>query len=583
MLTVDQVIEKHYPQVLNKPWLCKPFSMVLRYLLHEREMAEFGENYPHLQGLEFVEQLLEYFNVSYSARDTEKERIPDEGKLVIIANHPIGSLDGLALIKLVSEVRRDIKVVANEMLMDIEPLHNLLLPLNKRQLQQRGNHHDHQQAEPQKVDNTTKNQLKKIHSHLDEEGALLIFPAGEVSRVKLQGVRDSRWHTEFLRIATSAKAPILPIFIDAKNSPLFYTVSAVYKPLATWLLVKEMFKQRARHLPIRIGELIPFNAYTTMAIAPDQQAKIFRKHLYRIGNDKPAIFSTQKAIAPPEDRKALAQAIKQCEHLGETSDGKIIYVYRYQGSSPILREIGRLREIAFRAVGEGSNKRRDIDQYDNDYYHLLLWDQNDLEIVGAYRLGDANRLTKNNTNQLYSASLFDYDGAMQPYFTQGLELGRSFIQPKYWGKRSLDYLWYGIGAFLKKHPQYRYLFGPVSLSNSFPDAAKDLLIHFYQCYFGSLQTMAHSKSPYRAASIIEAPFSGTDYKADFSALKTMLANMGVAIPTLYKQYTELCEPGGVQFLSFGVDSDFNNCVDGLVLVDITMLKSKKRERYMSYH
>ena len=240
MFTVNDVLNKHYPQVANNPLLFKSLSFALSHLLHEKDIQAFGDTYPHYNDIDFVEQVLAYFNVSYSARDIEKERIPSEGRVVIIANHPIGSLDALALIKLVSEVRHDLKVVANEMLMAIEPLHSMLLPVNNME------------------GGTPKQHLSAIHHHLSQEGAVLIFPAGEVSRLRPQGVRDTRWHSGFLRIARHAKAPILPVYIDAKNSPLFYGVSMIYKPLSTALLVKEMFKQRRKHLPIRVGELIAF-------------------------------------------------------------------------------------------------------------------------------------------------------------------------------------------------------------------------------------------------------------------------------------------------------------------------------------
>ena len=563
MFTVDEVLNKHYPQVANNPLLFKSLSFVLRHLLHEREITEFGETYPHYEDIDFVEQVLEYFNISYSTRDVEKERIPTEGRVVIIANHPIGSLDALALIKLVSEVRHDLKVVANQMLMAIEPLHDMLLPVNNMQ------------------GGTPKQHLSAIQSHLKSEGAVLIFPAGEVSRLRPQGVRDTRWHSGFLRMARQAKSPILPVYIDAKNSPLFYGVSMVYKPLATALLVKEMFKQRKKHLPMRIGELIPFESYQQTTISLKDQVKLFKRHLYRIGSNKKGIFDTQAPVATPEDRKELSRAIKQCEHLGQTTDGKSIYLYQHKNCSPIMREIGRLREIAFRAVGEGTNKRRDIDTYDSHYYHLVLWDEVDLEIVGAYRFGDAQVLTQeDHPTGLYSATLFDYKEGNDALFEQGLELGRSFVQPRYWGKRSLDYLWFGIGAFLNQYPKYRYLFGAVSLSNAYPQPAKDLIVQFYSTYFPAKFGHAKCKRPYQMSQEIIHTFTGNDYKAEFTQLKHLLANMGVNVPTLYKQYSEVCKDGGVAFLGFNVDPDFNDCIDGLVVVDLETLTTKKRKRYL---
>ncbi len=564
MFSVNEVLDRHYPQLSKRPVLFKFLSFTLRHLLYEREMREFGETYPHLDGLEFIEQALEYFNFTYSVRDSEKERIPNEGPLVIIANHPIGSVDGLALIKMVSEIRPDVKAVANEMLMAVKPLRGMLLPVNVM------------------TGNTSKGDIARIQDHLKNKGAVIIFPAGEVSRLRPQGIRDTRWSAGFVRMAKAAKAPIVPVYLNGRCSSLFYGVSMLNKNLATGLLVREMFKQKNNNIAIRIGQLIPFESFGDSKLSNKLLTKIFKKHLYRIALDKPGLFETQRSIAPPEDRQELSKSIKkECEQLGETSDGKEIYLYKFSGSSPILREIGRLREIAFRAVGEGSNKRRDTDHYDNDYFHLILWDKDDLEIVGAYRFGDANRLhNEKGLKGLYSASLFQYQQGMQPYFESGLELGRSFVQPKYWGKRSLDYLWYGIGAFLTKYPHYRYLFGPVSLSNSLPKAAKDLLVEFYQLYFGNNEGIAHSNYPYSLPKDLQNSFTGDDYKQDFVTLKHLLANMGAAIPTLYKQYTELCEPGGVQFLGFGVDPDFNDCIDGLILVDLEKLKAKKRNRYM---
>jgi putative hemolysin len=564
MFTVNDVLNKHFPHIHQKPWLFKSLSFVLRHLLHEQEIQEFSQHYPHLHGQDFVEQVLQYFNISYSARDVERERIPCQGPVVIIANHPIGSLDALALIKLISEIRSDVKVVANELLMAITPLQGMLLPVNNMQ------------------GGTVRENLLNIQLHLKNEGALLIFPAGEVSRLRPQGVRDTNWNNGFLRIARQAEAPILPVFIDGKNSPLFYGISMLYKPLATLMLVTEMFKQKRKHLPMRIGELIPFDSYNNNKIELLQQVKLIKKHLYLVGAGKNGIFTTQSAIAQPEQRQELRQAIKQeCEKLGETQDGKVMYLYQYKGSSPILREIGRLREIAFRAVGEGSNKRRDIDHFDCDYYHLILWDKDDLEIAGAYRFGDAKTLMeKKGLAGLYSSSLFDYTEEMLPYLQQGLELGRSFVQPKYWGKRSLDYLWFGIGAFIRRHPQYRYVFGPVSISNSLPKPAKDLMVQFYGSYFSNAKKLAIAKCQFNLPTDLPANFSGEDYKQDFTKLKHLLATMGVAIPTLYKQYTEVYKDGGVHFLSFSVDADFNDCIDGLALGDLNMLKDKKRQRYI---
>ncbi|KHM44441.1 acyltransferase [Pseudoalteromonas distincta] len=567
MISVDKVIAANLPQLENSPKVKGLVKKGLGYLLHEQEFITFGNTYPHLQGLEFVEQVLDELNFDTRYKPKQIEHIPNEGKLVIVANHPIGSLDALALIKVLSTVRQDLKVVANRMLMSVSAMHSLLLP----------------------VDNLSgmskKQELSNIQNHLKGGGALLIFPAGEVSRLGPTGIKDCKWNSGFLRMAKKANCPILPIFIKAKNSPLFYGTSMIYKPLASLLLVTEMFKQRKKSLEFEIGASIPPESYLIENLKDKEIVNLIRKQLYRLTTKKTLPLKTQTPIAVPECRKELKRAIEQCQLLGKTHDGMHIHLYQYVGSSPIFRELGRLREIAFRAVGEGSGKRRDIDKYDMDYQHLVLWDPMQLELVGAYRLACAQQvIQKHGREGLYTDSLFSYTDAMTPYLHQGIELGRSFVQPKYWGRKSLDYLWYGIGAFIKNYPQYRYLFGAVSVSNALPEQAKAMLVYYYQHYYKSSIELA---TPNNELKLTEQQltqcnilFNGNDVKEDFVELKHVLANMGAQVPTLFKQYTELCNPGGVQFLSFSIDPDFNNCIDGLVLVDLKSVKENKAKRYL---
>lgn len=565
MLDSQRFIDEHYPKLSNHKFIHHSAVKIAKRLLNEKELNAFSDQYPHLTGFDFVEQVLSYFCFSYRTNHFEMERIPDTGRLVIIANHPIGTLDGLALIDCVKQVRSDIKVVANTMLMAVNALHELLLPVNNM------------------GGNTAKQQLKAIHQHLQSDGVVIVFPSGEVSRLRPQGVRDTKWQSGFLRFAKSNKSPILPIHINAKNSPMFYGMSMLNKALATTLLVKEMFHQRNKCIDINIGEVIPFESYQSLPFTINEQVKLFKKHLYRLEKGKTPIFKTQTAVALAEDRRVLYKALQQdAEKLGETSDGKIIYLYRYKNNSPVIRELGRLREITFRAVGEGSHKRRDIDKYDSNYIHLILWDNQDLEIAGAYRFAEVKKLLDDNI-EIYSQTLFDYTPEMQPYFEQGLELGRSFVQQKYWGKRSLDYLWQGIGAFLNKHKEYRYLFGPVTISGTMPVLAVDLIIDFFSHYFPSEQVLAKPKIPYKVDSKHKQDYSGKDYCEGLKHLKLQLANMDVVLPTLYKQYAELCEPSGVSFASFNIDPDFQNCVDGLVMVDLHKIKPKKKQRYIDKH
>jgi len=566
MFSLDNVLDDLWPQAKPAPWQ----KNLLRRLLYEQEFQQFAANHPHLKGLDMVEQVLEHLQIRCTIPAYDLEQIPEQGPLVIIANHPTGTLDGLALMYAVSRVRRDVKVVTNRMLSHLEPLSSLFIP----------------------VDNmgggrTRKASLQQMEAQLQNGGALIFFPAGEVSRLTRKGIRDGKWHPGFIKLAAKFRAPLLPVWINARNSPLFYASALLSDTLPMLLLMQQMFRRRGTPLPITIGQRIAWDSWHSPSLSPRDLADKCRKHVRRLGKKAPGVFRTECAIARPEDRATLRRELSRAECLGRTPDGKTIYLWQRNGQedAPLLRELGRLREIAFRAVGEGSGKRRDTDRYDDDYLHLILWDDSDLEIVGAYRfMPTARQVEAHGPQGLYSYSLFHYDERMSEVLQHGIELGRSFIQPRYWGRRGLDYLWSGIGAYLARYPQYRYLFGPVSISGGFPPAARDLLVAFYRLWFPANWPLAESRRPWPATlPDVLAQFTGEDYTEDLTRLKSLLGNLGCGIPPLYKQYSELCEPGGVQFIDFGCDPDFNNCVDGLVLVDLTYLKANRYERYIATH
>ncbi|HFK5734653.1 TPA: lysophospholipid acyltransferase family protein [Enterobacter sichuanensis] len=565
MFSLDSVLDDLWPQARPAPWQ----KCLLKRLFYEDEFQQFAAAHRHLKGLDMVEQVLEHLDIvcTISARDLEQ--IPEHGPLVIIANHPTGTLDGLALLYAVSRVRRDVKVVTNRMLTHLEPLSSLFIP----------------------VDNmggrTAKTSLVQMEQHLQNAGVLIFFPAGEVSRPTRKGIRDKKWHPGFIKLAGKLRVPLLPVHIQAHNSLLFYASTLLSPTLSMLLLMQQMFRRRHSQLPIKIGQQIAWHHWHSATLSSREMAEQCRQHVMRLGKGVPGIFKTQCAIARPEDRATLKRALAQAECLGKTSDGKTIYLWQRNGQedAPLLRELGRLREIAFRAVEEGSGKRRDTDRYDDDYLHLILWDDEDLEIVGAYRfMPTASQVERHGLEGLYSYSLFHYDDKMQDVLEHGIELGRSFIQPRYWGRRGLDYLWSGIGAYLARYPHYRYLFGPVSISGGLPPAARDLLVAFYRLWFPATHPLAASRQPYPASlPDVLAQFSGVDYVDDLTKLKSLLGNLGCGIPPLYKQYSELCEPGGVQFIDFGSDPSFNDCVDGLVLVDLCYLKANRYQRYIEAH
>lgn len=578
MLNIEQSITDKFPAFNQQSPMVRNSTLgILRKLTHEREINAFLAEHQGNRGIDFIDRIFDYFNFSYSISQRERNNIPAQGRVVIIANHPIGSLDGLALVRLVSEVRKDVKIVANDMLMAFEPLHELLLPL----------------------DNMTraayKQSYKNILQALNNNEAIIIFPAGEVSRASAKGIRDGKWQAGFLHFARKTQAPILPIFISAKNSLLFYSASMIFKPLATALLAHEMFNKHSAEIKFRIGEMIPHHALESDQLADKALIKRLKKYVYKIGkgktekNNKPAVFVTEKTIAHPEDRAALKKELASAQLIGSTRDDHKMYLCTYHQHPAVLREVGRLREHTFRLVGEGTGSRRDLDKYDHYYRHLILWDEHKLTIAGAYRLGEAHKLIHTKgANALYTAELFQFQPELTPYLEQGLELGRSFVHPDYWGKASLDYLWQGLGAYLQHNPLVRYVFGPVSMSAHYPKELRDLLVFYYSRYYqkNTIQgdALAEGKHPHEIEEdkLIELQhrFAKLDSNQGFDLLQEEFKKHDCKIPVLFKQYASLYDEGGYHLLAFSVDSEFGNCVDGLFMGDLNAMKTAKRARYL---
>lgn len=576
MIDIEQSVTDKYPGFAATPSLIKtPTLQVLKKLIHEQEINAFLREHGDHTSFEFIDRIFEYFNFSYSTTNQSRKNIPAQGRVVIIANHPIGSLDGLALLRQISEVRRDVKVVANDMLNTFEPLQNLFLSLDNMK------------------GSGTRKSYKSIMQALHDEQAVIIFPAGEVSRVSPTGIKDGIWRAGFLHFARKSRAPILPIFIEAKNSLLFYSASMLFKPLGTALLAREMFNKHSTEIRFRIGELIPSNAIDNAQDARNLSDKALvrrlKKHLYKLGKHRSVIFVTEKTIAHPEDRRDLKAEINTTASLGETRDQMKIILAEHRDDSALMREIGRTRELSFRLVGEGTGLNRDLDKFDYYYKHLVLWDEERLDLAGSYRLGEAKNIIKNyGIKGMYTSELFDYQPGMKPYWYQAVELGRSFVGPNYRGKASLDYLWQGIGAFINYKAQQgepvRYLLGPVSMSAEYPHELKEMLVYYYRKYYKCHENLASAKRPFMIDRVAEKKLAREYFHHDrdtgFSYLQEQFTNAGFKLPVLYKQYASLFEPGGYRLLNFSVDPDFGYCIDGLFLADLALLKQKKRQRYL---
>jgi putative hemolysin len=513
MLDIRNSIKTHYPELSGKVDKFHMLFKLLDKLLHTEEINRFISKNQHLTNFLFLDEILREFEFGYKIANHHRARIPAEGRLLIIANHPIGSLDGLALMRMVYDIRPDVKIIATPLLSAIEPISDLFLPVDN--ISQKASH---------------KNNLANINAALQQEQAVIIFPAGEVSRVTPKGIKDGRWKAGFIKIAERNNTPVLPVLIESRNSALFYAASMLYKPLSTLMLIHEMYKQKNNTIEFITGDLIEPASWQSLGLKRKALAQKFRKHLFGLKKNKPQ-FKTTASIAQPIQSRRLHAEIKQLTPIGETQDGMRIYLMDYRPDSLLIREIGRLRELSFRMVKEGTGSRVDLDDYDQYYQHLVLWNDKELEVVGAYRLGFCGAITaKHGIEGLYCSTLYRFSDSFRAQASATLELGRSFVQPKYWGLRGLEYLWYGIGAVLRQHPEIKYLFGAVSVPGDYPAEILNQMVSHYVQFFPK-PASAPVMSPYHPYQS-ELQVSDADQKQALKQLLAAMKSAGVKLPVV---------------------------------------------------
>jgi putative hemolysin len=570
-INIEQILEdKNIHIFRNNSFLKNSALNILKKILHNNEINNFLELRSDITGIEFIDEVFEYLNFSFKISSTDIQKIPAEGRVIVTANHPIGSLDSLALIKAISIVRKDIKIIANDILSSIDNISEFILPID--------------------IENISfqRERIIAISKALESEYAVIIFPAGEVSRLKGFTITDSKWNKSPIFLSNKYHAPILPVFIQSKNSIFFYILSIMNKRLSIILLSHELFNKKNKHLEIKIGNPIPAKTFNS-SIKNSVYIKLLMKHVYKIGKRKPGLFATEKNIIHPIDCRLIRKELKNSKKLIETKDNKTIFYVEYNHAPNVMKEISRLREITFRKVGEGTGNKNDIDKFDKHYSHLIVWDDDELEIVGAYRIGMSKQIfDKYGIDGFYSSTLFNFsEDFIHNVLPYSIELGRSFVRQKYWNSNALDYLWQGIGAIIATKPELKYLFGPVSISEEFSNEATSWIIAYLNKWFKPTTDSVLAKTPFAMDNVVLE--DKTNYlnsnirKVDFNKLKIKLKEFNLKYPVLYKHYSEVAEDDGVKFNAFNVDTHFSNCVDAFLQIEIEKIKEKKKERYILSH
>lgn len=582
LIDLKSVIEPPAPN-----WVRNGLGSSLEHLLAIHKINGLYHTIPErLSAVDFCRKSLEALNINYAVTEQELMQVPKSGSLVMVANHPFGGVEGIILSEILLNARSDVRILGNFLLEQIPELKDHIIPVDP--------------FNPKRAATRNARSIRAALKWLKEGGALLTFPSGEVSHWSARAgcIIDPPWHLHVARLITMAKAKTLPVYVHGRNSVLFNMAGMVHPRLRTLLLPREMIKKRSATIELSFGKPIHWRRMT--ALNSDQAATDFlrfntyllrhrkiekaKREPIRLPRLKPRV-KQQPVVAPVPK----AYLVKEIEALPEscclvTQKAFRIYTTTADQSPAIMREIGRLRECSFRDVGEGTGRSLDTDQFDAYYHQLFLWHSDKEEIVGAYRLGETRSiLEERGAAGLYTTSLFNYRPSFLGRLGSALELGRSFIRTEYQRKFGcLSILWRGIGEFVARNRQYRYLFGPVSISHDYHTISKNLMVAFLQR--NKMDRHLTSLVKPRCAPKVQGGIERNSHFdcarhadiEDISLLVSEIESDRKGVPTLIKHYLKL----NGRFLAFNIDRDFANVIDGLVWVDLLKTNPKILRRFM---
>ncbi|NIY81803.1 lysophospholipid acyltransferase family protein [Vibrio hepatarius] len=524
----------------------------------------------------FLRFTLEILRIEYQIVKGSLCHVPASGATVIVANHPLGCVEGVILAELLLQVRDDVQILANQYLKTVPELDELFIGVDV--------------FEGKNAHRANLKALRQAHQHLDNGGLLLLFPAGEVSQLvdsKAQQIEDKEWSRSVSSLINKSKATTIPVFIDGQNSKRFYLAGKVHPLLRTLMLGRELLNKSKQQIDLSIGSAIKYKEVNGLTDA--QLVNYLRLNTYLLQNKTLTQAQSNHhsneplPIAPALPLSDLLTDLRTLpkEHHLLTSGEFEVYCTTSDHIPSLLQEIGRLRERNFRSVGEGTGLSIDIDEFDKHYLHLFIWDRDNQCLVGAYRLGLVDELlAKEGLNGLYSRTLFHYEQPFLHTIGKAIEMGRSVIDEPYQKSMgALLLLWKGIAAYIQRNPEYTHLFGPVSISSHYSDQARQLLaetmtLHHYDAEKASYVTptnpLPSQKNGWNTGMLTAL--------ADLQLLSRVIARIdeGKGVPVLLRQYLGL----NGKLVSFNVDPDFNNALDGLIMVDLKQVPVKTLARYM---
>jgi putative hemolysin len=532
----------------------------------------------NLDGIDFIDSILKELDIHIEINENELKNIPEVGPYIVVANHPLGGIDGLILLQILLRKNKNIKLLANSLLTRIEPIKDYIIALNP--------------FENRNLDCNNSSGLRSAIKHLKNDQPIAIFPAGEVATLRNKEIStDKIWQSTAVKLAHHTNVPVIPIYFKAKNSKLFYFLSDLHSSLRTAKLPSELLNMKNKKVNVRIGNIITTHQLQKYKNADDLNKFLwFKTHLLsktylrNLTSKSNKIFNKKiKPIADPIDSIDIENEINVLSNNNSCViiSGKYHVFFTKADPIPsILAEIGRLREITFRSIGEGTLEPSDLDRFDKIYHHLILWDYENKKIAGAYRVGLGADLYNNlGISGFYLSTLFRFGKDMYPILSSSIELGRAFVTLEYQQKpMPLFILWKGILTICQQNPTYQYLTGPVSISNSYCSYSRSFMHEFIkENYFDhDIARYVSAYSPYKSnITIFEKEYILTESNKCLKKMDAIISEIEhshLKIPILLKKYFLQ----NAKIIGFNVDKKFNNSLDGLILLRIDDIPKKTK-------
>lgn len=562
-----------------------PVASAIMRLTKINEVNQLYDVLKNKKGKDFFDAFVRERNLKYIVFAEDLAKVPKTGPFILVSNHPLGAIDGILMTKILTEIRPDFKIMGNFLLEKIEPMKPFVIPVNP--------------FEGRKDARNSSVGMRETLKHLQSGGCVGIFPAGEVSNKNNEfgEILDKTWEKPALKLIKMAKVPVVPMYFHAKNSRVFYHFSKLHPDLQTLLLPAEMMHNREKPIRIRIGKQISVKVLedhdTIEEMGEFLQKKIYMLKSYyekrrtiaeqlKLPNLKLnfALLKEENVVqniideTPQEDLINEINALYKSDKMLFRNGIYEVFFAAYSEIPSIMREIGRQRELTFRKIGEGSNLPFDLDEYDEHYRHLFLWDNKAQKLAGAYRMALGSEvMKKHGINGFYTSSLFEFDPELRPFFRKVIEMGRAYISAEYQQKPlPLFLLWRGIVHVCLRNPEHKFLMGGVSISDKFSEFSKSLMIEFMRSnyYDSAVAQYIHPKNEFKVKlKDRDKHLFFDEVESDLNKLDKIIDDLEpeMRLPVLIKKYIKQ----NAKVVSFNVDPSFNDAIDGLMYIRISEL------------